>query len=245
MCDEVKRKSDWGGLFGWGAQVKPCGCSGCSVVVHSSCASAVNVGGPHKEQRVQRLGVCWFCGSRARDGAGSDTKLAKGCRSGQEASDGGDGQGGKEEQMGAARKRLRSNSGSSGGGGKGEQQGVKALAKNPRSEAGANAVQSERVQAEASPTDSKKVRGGCRRVVSVGVWTVCGSGCGLWCGAGGFGSGTVERRVDGQLVGSEGEREAGVVGEELPRQGGKWWHVVDGGGTMVREAGRGEGVSKV
>uniref|UniRef100_A0A7I4C374 Uncharacterized protein n=1 Tax=Physcomitrium patens TaxID=3218 RepID=A0A7I4C374_PHYPA len=139
------------------ALVKPCGCSGCSVVVHSSCASAVNVGGPHKEQRVQRLGVCWFCGSRARDGAGSDTKLAKGCRSGQEASDGGDGQGGKEEQMGAARKRLRSNSGSSGGGGKGEQQGVKALAKNPRSEAGANAVQSERVQAEASPTDSKKL----------------------------------------------------------------------------------------
>lgn len=45
--------------------------------------------------------------------------------------------------------------------------------------------------------DLKKVCGGCRRVVSVGVWMVCGSGCGLWCGVGGFGLGMVEWRVDG------------------------------------------------
>jgi hypothetical protein len=117
----------------------------------------VKVGASQKEQRLQRSGVCWFCGSSVKDGVGNETKLQKGGRWLEEAPDTGNTKSVKGDQLGVARKRLRSASGGSAVPVKAEH-GEKLSSKSSRNEKGSNLVHPDKVQPEVSPTDLKKVR---------------------------------------------------------------------------------------
>jgi len=118
----------------------------------------MKVGASHREQRLQKSGVCCFCGSSVKDGVGNETKLQKGGRWVEEVPDIGNTKLVKGDQLGVARKRLRSTgSGGSAVPGKPEH-GEKPTAKSNRNEKVPNTVLVEKVQPEASPTDSKKVR---------------------------------------------------------------------------------------
>lgn len=91
-----------------------------------------------------------------KDDVGNEMKLQKGGRWVEEVPD--NGKLGKNDQLGVARKRLRSTgSGGSALSGKPEQ-GEKLSAKTSKNEKVSSTVQAEKLQPEASPPDSKKVR---------------------------------------------------------------------------------------
>ena len=90
--------------------------------------------------------MCCFCGSSVKDSVGNETKL-----------DTGNSKPVKGEQLGMARKRLRSTSSGSAVPVKAEH-GEKLSSKSSKNEKGSNLVHPDKVQAEVSPTDLKKVR---------------------------------------------------------------------------------------
>ncbi|KAG0554446.1 hypothetical protein KC19_12G092600 [Ceratodon purpureus] len=135
--------------------VQPCSCAGCALLAHTSCITTVKGGASQKEQRLQRSGVCCFCGTSVKDGVSSDSKLQKGGRWVEEVPDTGNGKLVKGDQLGVARKRLRSTSGGSAVPFKAEL-GEKLSIKSSRNEKGSNLVHSDKVQPEVSPTDLKK-----------------------------------------------------------------------------------------
>lgn len=115
----------------------------------------MKLGASNKDQRLQKSGVCSFCGSSMKDDVANEMKLQKGGRWVEEAPE--NGKLGKNDQLGVARKRLRSTgSGGSALSGKPEQ-GEKLSAKSSRNEKVSSTAQVEKLQPEASPPESKKV----------------------------------------------------------------------------------------